>query len=125
MWDLADTQSAQAAAMLNPSAIRMSKRHIESITTCAPARPQMLLASSADGTLSVANLDDAMPVATTVNAKPPLNDVTSPLLLWHDFSQRVLSTDDNCEVSARPLRKRKRLQQPTVGKAASAITAMA
>ena len=124
IWDISEPASAETSSPSTRS-IRMSNRHVHAIASCVPSHPDMLLTSSVDGTLKVADLDEPTPQALVVNALRPLNVITQPLLVWHEYAQRLLATDDNCEVLARPLRKRKRLQQPLVARAKSAITAIA
>ena len=125
-WDLSESAAAETSTGSGRS-IRMSNTYVQSITSCGPAHAAHLLTSSANGTLTVVDLDadEPTPSPATVNANKPRNTLTQPLLLWHDYSERTLASDDNCEVLLRPLRKRKRLQQPPVARARSAITSMA
>ncbi|PNS17164.1 hypothetical protein CAC42_7218 [Sphaceloma murrayae] len=101
-----DKLSAGPARPLLTSPLQMS--YIPSLTTCYPSRPHILISSSMSGHLSLTDLTRLTP---TTGANP-INTVLSPrsrlgrlTVVWHDWSQMVLSVDDNYALQGLPLRR--------------------
>ncbi|KAK4902679.1 hypothetical protein LTR27_000618 [Elasticomyces elasticus] len=118
-----DLEEASSAAEYQGLSIPVSTSQITSLTSCAPSHPHMLLASSADGSLDIVDTGNVSSLVTPLTGVPFPSMLSRPLLLWHDYSQRPFTTDDNCEVFARQLRKGS--HKVAVSKARSIITAIA
>ncbi|KAK5692650.1 hypothetical protein LTR97_010962 [Elasticomyces elasticus] len=118
-----DLEEALSASEYRGLSIPVSTSEITSITSCAPSHPHMLLASSADGSLDLVDTGNISSLVTPLTGVPFPTMLSRPLLLWHNYSQRAFTTDDNCEVFARQLRKGS--HKVAVSKARSIITAIA
>jgi len=82
--------------------------YILSLTSCYPSRPQILLASSTSGHITMTDLSLVTPTtgfdpSTTIPG--PRSRFGKPVLAWHDFGQMVLMTDDNYTLQGAALRR--------------------
>ncbi|KAK0316290.1 hypothetical protein LTR01_000037 [Friedmanniomyces endolithicus] len=118
VWNLEGTVSTDEPAL----SVAVSKNCIESITSCAPSHPHILFVVSVGGGMAVADISQVPPKVSPLKASQ-VHDLSQPLLLWHDYLQRALTTDDDCEVVARSLQKGK--HRITISKARTVITAIA
>ncbi|KAK0825845.1 hypothetical protein LTR03_017312 [Friedmanniomyces endolithicus] len=118
VWDLEKIASTNDPGL----SFTTSKICIESITSCAPSHPHILFVISAGGGMAVTDISQ-VPARVSPLKATRVHDLSQPLLLWHDYLQRALTTDDDCDVVARSLQKGK--HRITVSKARNVITAIA
>ncbi|KAK1066539.1 hypothetical protein LTR12_001770 [Friedmanniomyces endolithicus] len=118
VWDLEKIASSNDPGL----SFTTSKICIESITSCAPSHPHILFVVSAGGGMAVTDISQVPPRVSPLKATQ-VHDLSRPLMLWHDYLQRALTTDDDCDVVARSLQKGK--HRITVSKARNVITAIA
>ncbi|KAF4550852.1 Hypothetical protein D9617_15g042030 [Elsinoe fawcettii] len=86
----------------------LQSTYITAITTCYPSRPHILVSTSLSGYISMTDLS-RVTTSTRIN---PSNTIFSPrariarqVIEWHDWSQMVLTIDDNQTLQGLPLRR--------------------
>lgn len=86
----------------------LATTYVLAVTSCYPSRPHILLATTMAGHLYMIDLLD-MPSSTTFGPATTIRSTRSrigrSILVWHDWSQMVLSSDDNFTLIAYPLRR--------------------
>ncbi|PSK56049.1 hypothetical protein B9Z65_4927 [Elsinoe australis] len=106
LFSLPTSLSADPATPLLSSPLQST--YITSLTTCYPSRPHILISAGLSGHLSMTDLSRV----TTSSGLNPINTVLGPrsrisrqVITWHDWSQMVLSVDDNASLQGLPLRR--------------------
>ncbi|KAG8626513.1 hypothetical protein KVT40_005458 [Elsinoe batatas] len=86
----------------------LQSTYITTITTCYPSRPHIVLSTCLAGYLSMTDLTRV----TTSSGINPSNTVLSPrsrigrqTMTWHDWSQMLVTIDDNQTLQGLPLRR--------------------
>lgn len=86
----------------------LATTYIRNLTSCAPSRPHIIIATTMAGHIYMIDLLD-MPSTTSFGPTTTIRSTRSRLsryvLAWHDWSQMVLSSDDNFTLVTYSLRR--------------------
>lgn len=86
----------------------LSSTYILNVTTCYPSRPHILISSSMSGHIQMTDLMEMTSKATMTPAatvRASRSRVGRSVLVWHEFAQVVLTSDDNYTLIAYPIRR--------------------
>ncbi|KAF1348697.1 hypothetical protein BDV97DRAFT_354142 [Delphinella strobiligena] len=86
----------------------LATTYILGVVSCAPSRPHILLATTMAGHLYMIDLSDMtsnMTFSPSICIRSTRSRIGRSILAWHDWSQMVLSADDNFTLVAFPLRR--------------------
>ncbi|KAL1311224.1 hypothetical protein AAFC00_001415 [Neodothiora populina] len=86
----------------------LATTYVLSVVSCSPSRPNIVVATTMAGHLYTIDLMD-LSTNTTFSPAATIRSTRSRMgrsvLVWHDWSQMVLSADDNFTLVAYPLRR--------------------
>ncbi|KAF2153772.1 hypothetical protein K461DRAFT_115891 [Myriangium duriaei CBS 260.36] len=86
----------------------LQSSYIIALTTCYPSRPHMLASTSVAGCISLTDLSRLSPATGFTPSNTvlgPRTRIARSSLVWHDWSQTLLSCDENATLHALPLRR--------------------
>ena len=105
IWDLTSSLRSPEDNPRPTIYTSISTTYIITVATCYPTYPNMLMASSMSGYLTLTDLAQPNPASPSGTVLSSRSRIGQPILVWHDFGQVALSVDDGHMARAYPLRR--------------------
>jgi transcription factor C subunit 6 len=109
IWDIPLSLKTEQRSDAEPTVFfSISSTYLLNVTTCYPSRPNVIISSSMSGHIQMTDLMEMTSKATMTSAatiKASRSRVGKSMLVWHEFSQVILTADDNFTLVAYPIRR--------------------
>jgi len=110
VWDIpASLERGLPGAFAEPVIYAsLATTYVLAITSCYPSRPNIVLATTMAGHFYLVDIMDTSSntiLSPTVTARSTRTRMGRTVLVWHDWSQTVLTSDENFTLIAHPIRR--------------------
>lgn len=108
VWHIYSHLTSKQSSPAPILSIEVQSTYIVNVTPCYPSRPNIVLASSMAGQLSMTDLNEisAARTCSPTHTVPSVRSrIGKSVLAWHDFAQSAMTIDDTCTLQALPVRR--------------------
>ena len=107
VWDIPQAIESDSSNTRPVIYSAIATTYILSVETCYPSRPNVLLAASMAGIVTMTNLSRSGQSLVSQGSTVPgvRTRMILPLLVWHDFSQTAVHAEDNGSIKGSTLRR--------------------